>query len=1845
MKQSYLNSKNNPAVFLSTSKTMRLVLMVFLFISITVSAQISRVQSAVGNTGSSASTSIVANLPSTPVNGNTLIAVITTRGTSTNRVSSISSGVGVVWTRAVQSTGTNGTTTEIWYAPNVSSAAKTITVTQASLFSAMVVMEYSNIELSPLDQTANATGNNTIGSTGTTAPTTQANELLIGGIGLVSSVYTLGTPTNSFTVITNTASTSGTSGNNAKMYALEKIVTATGTFNSAGSITSSQWSGAIATFKAKVPTITSLSSTSGCIGTTITINGTNLLGAGTTAANVKIGGTAVSSVTSNSGTQIVAIVGSGTTGTVSVASYGSTITSADTFTVNALPGTPTISASGSTTFCDGGSVILTSSASSGNQWYKGGTPISGETGTTYNATTSGTYTVITNNGNCSSSVSANFPVTVSSISIGGTTSSNQTICNGSSPANITLTGSTGTIQWQKSNDNSTFTTISGATSTTLSSLQIGTLTDTTYFRALVTSGGCSSAISSTTSVTVNTVAPIIGSDVICIGCSSPMSSKTTGGTWSSNNTAKAIVNSSTGVVTGIASGSATITYSVTSNGCTTAVNKTVIVSTVPADLFIEFTMGSKDKTEAISTVNCGAVGGGSQNDVDIYYTGTYRPSGTATYQWQVSFDGMATWVNALGPSSTLNQYVMDPAYTIYEKVAGIYYFRVVITENYTYSAISDYLTLTVSGGIANLTPGTITGNQDYCVSTNPTGFKESVPATGGDTANNPYKYQWQFSTDNINFVDCTTGTGPTSKLYDPLSITQTTYYRRVVSTGSCTAISNTIAVAIRAPALTVSQTTCTSAGSITVITPAPATGVTYYLTGTNPVVATQSNPTGVFSNLAPGVYTVSYIITSGCSSLNTTVTINGIPPLASVPSASVTFQPTFFVPTGIITVSPITSGYTYSIDGINYTNTTGVFYFVSPGTYNVTAMNGTGCVPSAATVVTVNPIPGTPSKPVITVVNPNCSLATGTITVNVQTIGESYSFDNGITFQVSNVKSGLVSGIYNVIIKSSSGLNSEATTTTINSQPTLPLLPVTSVIQPTCITPTGTITVTAQNIGEMYSFDNGITFQSSNSISGLTSGSYNVIIQSKEGCYSTPKIITITLTPSIPNIPVVNVTQPNCLSSTGTIAVSVQTPGETYSFDNGVSFISNNIKSGLISGTYNVYIKSISGCISSVSTTIINALPSTPSLPVISVIQPTCSLATGSITVTVQNAGESYSFDNGTTFQNNNTITGLLPGNYNVIIKSNSGCVSDPINIPINPLVTNTYTTDWDSGLPNENQNIIFANSTIVSTDIAACTCTVNAGVNVVVSSLNTLTITNEVNVLGAGTNAGTLTFDASSSNLNNAPISNSGSLVQVNDAAINSGNIIYKRSVPVIHSTDFTYWSSPVAGMSLANFSPLTPTNRFYSYKTAITGTGWLSEASTNTMTMAKGYCVYGPQNSPSITFGTSFIGVPYNGLSELGIIANRYYLVGNPYPSAIDADAFIIANSTVLTGALYFWTHNTDPVNGQYIYNDYASYNLTGGNGTVKGCASPSSSSSNNIFINSNIPNGYIAAGQGFFVGTQMNPPLNSKIIFNNSMRVSGTSPLPNIINNNSQFFKTTGTTSFKNSSSIEKDRVWLNLSNNQGVFKQALIGYITGASNDYDSLYDAKTYDSLKSADFYSVLPNANLVIQGRSLPFDENDTVPLGFRSNASGDYTIAIDKADGLLLDKSIFIEDKLTNTVTDLKNGSYNFTTAAGTFKDRFVLKYVNTSKTLDVITDKADGIMVFYSNNYNTLIIHNNILESTVNSVALYNMAGQNISNWVVKDNDQTNIQIPIKAISSGVYIVKVKTSNGESNKKIIVN
>ncbi len=229
--------------FVSPRFTACLAWFCFLLFIAPVQAQpILRVNTAVGNTGSGASNSWSVMVPA-PTAGNTLVAVIALHASSyTTGVTGITQN-GATWMRAAAAPNAGGVDTEIWYAPNVAAGAGTnVTVnTTYSWNSSAVIAEYSG--LSPVslpDAAAVNSGNSTAADTGTTPPTTQANELWFGGIGLASTTGTLGAPRNAFNLVSNTTS----------VYALEKIVSATGTADTGGTVSSSgAWGGAMVAFK------------------------------------------------------------------------------------------------------------------------------------------------------------------------------------------------------------------------------------------------------------------------------------------------------------------------------------------------------------------------------------------------------------------------------------------------------------------------------------------------------------------------------------------------------------------------------------------------------------------------------------------------------------------------------------------------------------------------------------------------------------------------------------------------------------------------------------------------------------------------------------------------------------------------------------------------------------------------------------------------------------------------------------------------------------------------------------------------------------------------------------------------------------------------------------------------------------------------------------------------------------------------------------------------------------------------------------------------------------------------------------------------------------------------------------------------------------------------------------------------------------------------------------------------------------------------------------------------------------------------------------------------------------
>ncbi len=238
------------------------------------------------------------------------------------------------------------------------------------------------------------------------------------------------------------------------------------------------------TLSLPTPTITPGSATTFCTGGSVVLSSNSASGNQWYVGGNPIGGATNQTYTANAnGTYTVVVTSNGCS---SSPSLGTVVT------VNPTPSTPTITPGSATTFCTGGSVVLSSSSASGNQWYVGGNPIGGETNQTYTANANGTYTVVVTSGGCSSSSSSGTLVTVNSTPSTPTITpgSATTFCTGGS---VVLTSSSASgNQWYVGGNP-----IGAATNQTYTASTSGNYT------VVATSGGCSSAFSLGTVVTVN----------------------------------------------------------------------------------------------------------------------------------------------------------------------------------------------------------------------------------------------------------------------------------------------------------------------------------------------------------------------------------------------------------------------------------------------------------------------------------------------------------------------------------------------------------------------------------------------------------------------------------------------------------------------------------------------------------------------------------------------------------------------------------------------------------------------------------------------------------------------------------------------------------------------------------------------------------------------------------------------------------------------------------------------------------------------------------------------------------------------------------------------------------------------------------------------------------------------------------------------------------------------------------------------------------------------------------------------------------------------------------------------
>lgn len=370
-------------------------------------------------------------------------------------------------------------------------------------------------------------------------------------------------------------------------------------------------------------------------------------------------------------------------------------------------------------------------------------------------------------------------------------------------------------------------------------------------------------------------------------------------------------------------------------------------------------------------------------------------------------------------------------------------------------------------------------------------------------------------------------------------------------------------------------------------------------------------------------------------------------------------------------------------------------------------------------------------------------------------------------------------------------------------------------------------------------------------------------------------------------------------------------------------------------------------------------------------------------------------------------------------------------------------------------------------------------------------------------------------------------------------------------------------------------------------------------------------------------FYGAPNNGEYTFSINAGEESLVGNPYPSALDTNKFILDNATVFD-ALYFWVDggSTSHILSNYL-GGYAIRNLTGGtppsvfSTLIGGLGSAGSIT---------VPKRYAPIGQGFFIKAYA----SGSIVFNNSQRDFKKESEGEAI-----FYRN------QNDQTENQDQfIRLGYEDPEGFHRQLLLGFLSDSTADvnYNPGYDALLKICRDDEMFFVIEQDLDkkYAIQGVDA-FSDTMEFPLGILISETGLHQIMIDEVENF--QHTIYLKDNILNTTHNLSDANFNVNLPIGNHLDRYSLVFV-PQNSLSTTDQTLSNLTVFYDGNKNVVV--NNKDRMQLKNITIYNVLGQEILRLNDNINNSNRVQIPFNQ-SQGIYFVKVVTTTGELTQKII--
>jgi hypothetical protein len=418
-------------------------------------------------------------------------------------------------------------------------------------------------------------------------------------------------------------------------------------------------------------------------------------------------------------------------------------------------------------------------------------------------------------------------------------------------------------------------------------------------------------------------------------------------------------------------------------------------------------------------------------------------------------------------------------------------------------------------------------------------------------------------------------------------------------------------------------------------------------------------------------------------------------------------------------------------------------------------------------------------------------------------------------------------------------------------------------------------------------------------------------------------------------------------------------------------------------------------------------------------------------------------------------------------------------------------------------------------------------------------------------------------------------------------------------------YISSPVTGATTASINSITGSSIVSYDEPHGTSGPWVTESST--LTPGKGYIVYFPcKYRPDNYFhGTLNTGEKQISLTRTsGQTKEGFNLVGNPYPAHLAWTETTATSANVLP-SIWYRTATYNEELSKFVYS-FVTYNAPSG-----------------VSVPAEGTGGYIPPMQAFWVKANSG---GGTLTFNANMcSHQGSNPL-------------------KTPASKKSEQQLLRLRVSNGINSDETVIYINpNAVNTYDRFDTPKmNNNSSDIAEIFTKIANEELSINGMNS-INPNVEIPLGFFTKVSNDFSIAANEIQNFDSEVKIILMDKQENKEFDLSNNtSYEFKSDATKTTERFSVIFRSSGVTTDLNSTELENNISVYKNTDKSFVVSSNIELTNDASVAVFNCAGQKLSEQKLVNNHTI---VTISDLAKAVYLVKVNVGNKSVMKKIVVN